>query len=296
MEFRTSATIEVGRMRVSQVSDGVLEAPRRSWFNRVPPEEWTAAVGVDDPDHPFRVNFGAFLVTGDGSVTLVDSGWGHRATEVDGLAGAGEMLDRLAELGVEPGDVDQVIQTHLHADHCGWLIKDDAGTLTFPRADVYVHEREIAYWTGEEVAEIAMNGSMAPAVRARIQAVSDAGLLRPFDGVLPLSESLMILPAHGHTPGHVAVLVSDGDAAAVIVGDLAHHPTHVDHPGWLPMIDHDPPRSVDSRRKIADLAAERKAVILAPHFPILTVVGVSHGPEGGVRTTVRRELETDHAS
>ncbi|RBQ16173.1 hypothetical protein DP939_31635 [Spongiactinospora rosea] len=289
MRFRTSATIEVGRMRISQVSDGVVEAPRRTWFNGVPPEEWMPATGVNDPDHPFRVNFGAFLVTGDGSVTLVDAGWGHRAHEVAGLAAAGGMLDRLADLGVRPGDVDRIVQTHLHADHCGWLIKDDAGTPTFPRAEVHVHEREIAYWTGEEVAAIPANHSMVPAVRKRIEAVAEAGLLRTFGGELPLSDAVTVLPAHGHTPGHVVVLVADGDAAAVIVGDLAHHPAHLEHPGWLPVIDYDPPRSVESREMVAALAAERNAALLAPHFPILTVVGVSRQADGGVRATVRRD-------
>ncbi|TDD57701.1 hypothetical protein, partial [Actinomadura rubrisoli] len=77
MPSGTSATISVGRTHVTQVSDGVAEGPRRYWFNGVEPSEWMPAVGVTDPDAPFTVGSGGFVVTGDGHVTLVDTGWGH---------------------------------------------------------------------------------------------------------------------------------------------------------------------------------------------------------------------------
>ncbi|QXJ25151.1 MBL fold metallo-hydrolase [Actinomadura graeca] len=277
-------------MRISHVSDGVARGPRRYWFTGAEPGEWMPAVGVTDPDTPFTMTFGGFAVTGDGHVTLVDTGWGHRAAEKPGMTGAGEMPARLAALGIGPEDVDRIVQTHLHADHCGWLIKDDDGTLTFPNAAVHVNERELAYWTGDEVDAIPTNRVMADAVRPRLEAVADAGLLRPFDGGLELSDEVTVLPTHGHTPGHVSVAVESGGRMAILAGDLVHHPVHVEHPCWLPSIDHDPARSVRSRERIAALAADRGAVILAPHFPIPTVVGVDRGPDGRVRATVGHDV------
>ncbi|TDD61318.1 MBL fold metallo-hydrolase [Actinomadura rubrisoli] len=210
---------------------------------------------------------------------------------MEGMAGAGEMPAWLAALGIEPGDVDRIVQTHLHSDHCGWLIKDDEGGLTFPNATVHVNEREVAYWSGDEVDAIAFNRGTTAPVRARLRAVADAGRLHTFDGELELSEEITVLPTPGHTPGHVSVVVASGGETAILAGDLLHHPVHVEHPHWLPSVDHDPAESVRSRERIAALAADRKAVILAPHFPIPTVVGVDRGPGGQVRTVVGHDTE-----
>ncbi|WP_131738928.1 MBL fold metallo-hydrolase [Actinomadura roseirufa] len=286
-----TSTISVGRMRVSQLSDGVAVGPRRYWFTGAEPAEWMPAVGVDDPDAPFTVSFGGFAVTGDGHVTVVDTGWGHRAGEKPGLAGAGELPAGLAALGIGPEDVDHVVQTHLHADHCGWLVKDDEGTLTFPNATVHVHEREVAYWTGDEVEAIAFNRDMAAQARVRLRAVEAAGRLHAFAGALRLSDEISVLPTHGHTPGHVSVVVESGGETAILAGDLVHHPAHVEHPCWLPSVDHDPAESVRSRERVFALAADRRATILAPHFPIPTAVGVERGEDGGVRALSRHTEE-----
>ncbi|TDD34321.1 MBL fold metallo-hydrolase [Actinomadura sp. KC06] len=287
----TSATIKVGRTRVSHVSDGVARGPRKYWFTGADPADWMPAVGVTDPDAPFTVTFGGFVVTGDGHVTVVDAGYGHRAHEIPGLAGAGEMPSALTALGIGPDDVDQVVLTHLHADHCGWLTKDDAGALTFPNATVLVNEREHAYWTSDEVDAIAFNRGVAGEVRTRLRAVEDAGRLHTFDGELRLSGAMTVLPTHGHTPGHVSVLVADGDEAAILAGDVLHHPAHVDHPCWLPSVEYEPSESIRSRKRLAALAADRNAKILAPHFPVPTVVSIGHAPDGSARSTASHDME-----
>ncbi|MUN35290.1 MBL fold metallo-hydrolase [Actinomadura litoris] len=277
-------------MRVTHISDGVAQRSSRYWFHGVDPSEWMPEVGVSDPDTPFTVNFGGFLITGDGHVTLVDTGWGHRAGEIPGMAGAGELPATLARLGVEPGDVDRIVQTHLHADHCGWLVKDDEGTLTFPNATVYVHEREVDYWTSDEVDQIPVNREFATKARPRLRAVTGAGRLHAYDGELPLSDEVTILPTPGHTPGHVSVMVASGGATALLVGDLAHHPVHLEHHCWLPRVDHDPVQSLRSRERITALAADRGATILAPHFPIPTAVDLDRDAAGALRTAVRTDL------
>ncbi|TMR00331.1 MBL fold metallo-hydrolase [Actinomadura soli] len=287
----TSATIKIGRTRVSHVSDGVARGPRRYWFTGADPAEWMPAVGVTEPDAPFTVTFGGFVVTGDGHVTVVDAGYGHRAHEIPGLAGAGGMPAAMAALGIEPGDVDQVVLTHLHADHCGWLTKDDEGSLTFPDATVLVHEREFAYWTSDEVDAIAFNGKVSGEVRARLRAVKDAGRLHTYEGELRLSDAMTVLPTHGHTPGHVSVMVADGGEAAILAGDVHHHPVHVDHPCWLPSVEYAPAESTRSRERVAALAADRNAKILAPHFPVPTIVNVDRTPDGRVRSTASHNVE-----
>ncbi|GAA4239829.1 MBL fold metallo-hydrolase [Actinomadura meridiana] len=287
----TSATTKTGRTQVSHVSDGIAHGPRRYWFTGAEPAEWMPAVGVTEPDAHFTVTFGGFLVTGDGHVTVVDAGYGHRAHEMPSLDGGGGLPAALSALGVEPADVDQVVVTHLHNDHCGWLTKDDAGTLTFPNATVFVDEREVAYWTSDEVDAIEFNRGVSGDVRTRVRAVKDGERLHTFTGELRLSDAMTVLPTPGHTPGHVSVLVADGDEATILAGDAFHHPAHVDNPCWLPSVDYEPDESVRSRRLIAALAADRHAKILAPHFPLPTVVTVDRTSDGRVRSTASHDVE-----
>ena len=269
----------VGRLTVSMVSDGALMAPRASWFTGIDPAEWVPVVGVDSPDALFPVNFGAFVITGDGHVTLVDAGLGKLAFSpaMAGMEGAGGMIDRLATLGIEPGDVDRVVQTHLHGDHCGWLTSvDDDTALTFPNATVFVQRAEVEYWRSS-----AADTNFGPDfTRTRIDAVEQAGLFELLDGGHRLSPEIEIVATPGHTPGHLSVVIESEHDSAIILGDVAHHCIHLERHGWLQNLDVDPPTSIATRRAIVEMAIEKQAIVTAPHMPILTLVRMERHGEG----------------
>jgi glyoxylase-like metal-dependent hydrolase (beta-lactamase superfamily II) len=273
---RLSGSFRVGKLTVVAISDGAEEGPRQRWFNGIDPAVLMPALGISSPDISLPANFGGFVVTGDGHVTLIDTGFGLPGQKRAGTIAGGRMLERLAELGIRPADVDRIMQTHLHFDHCGWLIEDDGGKLTFPNATVYLHRRELEYWTSAE----SDDNRLAAFARSRIEPVCAAGRVQVFDREFALSEALTALPTPGHTPGHSSVLLtSDGDHA-LLLGDVAHHPIHLDHPDWVPEIDLDPHESIRSRRKMAALAVERNALVTAPHMPILTLCRVRRAGRG----------------
>ena len=65
-----------------------------------------------------------------------------------GIPGGGELPQRLADLGIQPEQIDRVIHTHLHGDHVGWNIHDDENDrVMFPNATFYVSRTELNYWT-----------------------------------------------------------------------------------------------------------------------------------------------------
>lgn len=275
-------SFQVGEIRVSMISDGVSMAPRGpSWFTGIDPAEWMPAIGVDDPDTLLPVNFGAFVIESEGHVTLVDSGFGERAATVPGMQGAGRMLDQLATLGIEPHDVNRIVQTHLHADHCGWLIRaTDDPELIFPNAEVVVHRDEVAYWRSAEA-----DSNLAPAyTRARLEAVADAGLLTEIaceiDGEVDLGGGVGIIPSPGHTPGHISVMVTSGDRRALLLGDVAHHCIHLEQHTWLQNYDVDPQTSIATRGRLAALAVDQDAVVTAPHMPVLTLLRLERDGAG----------------
>ena len=113
-------SFRLGALTIHHLSDGSDAQPRASWFHGIDPAEWVAALGLEGPEHVFgRTLGGVFAITGDGHVTLVETGNGVNAKGRPGLEGGGELLDRLQEIGIRRGDVDRIFQTHLHGDHCG---------------------------------------------------------------------------------------------------------------------------------------------------------------------------------
>lgn len=280
-DYSLSGSFEVGSIKVHHLSDGLAFGPRRSWFTGIDPEEWMPTLGLTDPDTPFPLNFGFFVIEGQDGITLVDSGFGPSADNVPGIRGGNEMMERLAEVGVQPEDVAHVVQSHLHGDHCGRLVTQVEAALvpTFPRAGVHVHQAEFDHWTGA-----ATDGHMmAPKVRAMLEAI--AGQLTTFSGITAITPGVLALPMPGHTPGHTCVLVSDAGAACILVGDLAHHPVHFENHGWVHELEGDLAQSLVSRAALADMAIGLDAVVTAPHMPILTLGRLHRDDAGHVRWT-----------
>jgi glyoxylase-like metal-dependent hydrolase (beta-lactamase superfamily II) len=264
---RLSETFTVGALQVAALSDGAPDRALGGFFHGVEPADWTAALGITDPEQPMPFNFGTFLVRGDGHTTLIDTGMGVPARQM-GIPGGGELLARLADLGIAPSEVDTIVHTHLHPDHCAWNTDDDAGgAIAFPSATVYVARAELAHWE-----QPALDGDdRAALARRKTQPFRDASRLEPTDGEFAVTDSLTMIPTPGHTPGHCSMLLASQGEHLVILGDAAHHPVHLEHHDWIPGVDLDPAESTRSRGKIAALAVEKDALVTGGHFPILTL-------------------------
>ncbi|MBI2887756.1 MAG: MBL fold metallo-hydrolase [Chloroflexi bacterium] len=261
-----SKTFTLGRLSVAALSDGAPMRALGGFFNGVDPAEWTKALGITNPEEPLPFNFGIFLVRGDGHTVLIDTGQGARVRGQ--FEGGGELLARLRELGVRPEEVDTILHTHLHGDHCGWNVDDDAGgALTFPNAAVWVHQKELDYWTSSA----SDSNPQSQYSRSRILPAQAADRVQTFDGEKAVHPGMTMIPTPGHTPGHCSVLlVSSGDKL-LILGDAAHHPVHLERHDWLPGVDLDPAESTRSRGVVAARAVTENALVTGGHFPILTM-------------------------
>jgi glyoxylase-like metal-dependent hydrolase (beta-lactamase superfamily II) len=272
----------VGSVRVAALSDGAPDRELGGFFHGIEPAEWTQALGITDPATPVPFNFGSFLLRDGSRTILVDSGFGIPARTM-GIPGGGELLDRLADLGVAREEVDGVVHTHLHPDHCGWNVQED-DELTFPNATVYVAARELEFW---------LNDPGAPADRAEVARKQTlpyqaASRIQTFDGEFEVTPGLTTVPTPGHTPGHTSLMVASGGDHLLITGDAAHHPVHFEHHDWIPGVDLDPAESTRSRGRLSALAVERDALVTGGHFPILTLGRVRRTADGYAWEYVRR--------
>ena len=167
------------------------------------------------------VSITPWLIRSAGRTILVDTGMGGRPVAAPlGVEPALPAL--LAEAGVPPEEIDVVAFTHLHFDHTGWntVDRDGAPTPLFPNARHVVQQTEWDYW--------ADGATGAEPDRARgLDPITAAGLWDVADGEQALTAEVVTVPTPGHTPGHVALMVSSGGESALLIGDAAHSPVQV---------------------------------------------------------------------
>jgi N-acyl homoserine lactone hydrolase len=144
----------------------------------------------------------------DGRV-LVDTGMTELRPEV---ADMDPRLFPLTEHGLDLDDVDIVVSTHLHFDHCG-------GNHLFAGRPIYVQRQELEDARTEDDYTI-REWVDAPGVR-----------YEPVDGEHELLPGLRVVPAPGHTRGMQVVVVETDGRPVVVGGDVAvshgelHEPT-----------------------------------------------------------------------
>ena len=178
-------------------------------------------------------------------------GW-HRRQDRSWLAS-------LAAAGVRPEEVDFVLCTHLHSDHCGWntQLVDGRWVPTFPKARYVLARREVAHF------EAAPNN----AYQESVLPVIEAGQAELVETDHALDDEVWLEPTVGHTPGHVAVRLASRGAEAVMCGDVMHSPIQCLYPDWAFASDHDPERARTTRRTFLEASCADRRLVLTAHLP-----------------------------
>jgi len=195
------------------------------------------------PADPIMLEIHPLLVRNGARTMLFDAGLG---------AGKGQLMQSLQTAGVDPASITDVMISHGHPDHVGGLVAD--GAPAFPNAAIRMSEAE---W-----ASIRANPEMADLVRVitpKVQA------FRPGDEIAPGVEAQ---DTAGHTPGHVAYLITDGQNQLLYTGDLMHHwVLSVEHPDWT--VGYDDDATAGKKARLDEITALRAsgAHIYAYHFP-----------------------------
>jgi len=202
--------------------------------------------------------------TADG-LALLDCGAGEALAAELG-AQAGRLRGALAASGVAAEDIQLVVLSHAHEDHIGGLT-DGNGTerrLLFPNARHVIARAEFDYWTsGQALAE---NAWMTELARLHLLPVERAGMLDLVTGELDVAPGIRVIPAPGHTPGHIAVSIFAEAYEAVLLGDAVLGELNFPHPDWTSQMDIDRPQAVRTRRRLLDAAASDGAMVFGYHL------------------------------
>jgi glyoxylase-like metal-dependent hydrolase (beta-lactamase superfamily II) len=219
-----------------------------------------------------------FVLRAPNRTILVDAGNGNdkcRPVMSAHHMFATDFLAVLAAAGVDPEEVDTVVSTHLHQDHCGWntTLVDGSWQVTFPKAEHIFSARELAHVAsyGRGAAEGTLEHDFYRTYEDTVEPVLLAGLGRTFDERAVLYDDGVTTVAAkvvgGHTPGHLVVEVDSGETHAVISGDVIHHPLQLDDLSLAQVGDVDAAAAARVRAELISSCRDRNSLLLAAHFP-----------------------------
>jgi glyoxylase-like metal-dependent hydrolase (beta-lactamase superfamily II) len=208
-----------------------------------------------------------WIVRHAGRVILIDTGIGNhkqrttlRANNLNTVVPAW-----LAAAGAAPGQVTDVVMTHLHSDHVGWntRLEDGEWVPTFPDAAYHIPKDDYAWFREFNLSGEAKDGgsffdSVEPIVTAGL-----ANFVSPGDLVAGCLESVA---ASGHTPGQLNYWLRSRVRTAVFSGDVLHHPVQIYSPEWNSIVDILPDMALGTRATFLDKAADTGALVMPCHF------------------------------
>ena len=238
---------------------------------------------------PMRLN--CLLIRSEGVTILVDNGLGDKldakAIRQWGLEYPdGTLLENLARHGVQPEDVDIMLDTHLHSDHCSGntTMKDGRLQATFPNAEYRVQRVEFAD-------AMHPNGRTgATYLPENFVPIWEAGKFRLLHGDTPVTKEVRCVVAPGHTRGMQVVVVETGERPLLYVNDLASFAVHFERRAWVTAYDVEPLENIRTKATWQAWALEHKALLIFEHDTTLAVGELVQVEEGKLKV---REVGLD---
>ncbi len=141
--------LTLGDFELSVFSDGTYPLDGGAFFGVVPKIMWSRKMAADDKNC-ITSGLNSLLVRTGKETVLIETGIGNKLPDrmVKFYGQPAKLLENLGAAGIAPDDIDIVINSHLHFDHCGWnTTRDKNGKIvpTFPRAKYYAPEGEWQY-------------------------------------------------------------------------------------------------------------------------------------------------------
>lgn len=250
---------QMGKLECVAVADGSNNYEAWTLFTNAPAEELQQALAKHGLGSELDVPYTCLAVKVDAQWVLVDTGAGVR----DGVQ-VGQIGQSLVAAGIDPADIKVVILTHGHTDHIGGLT-DEKGALQFKEARYIMGKREWDFWNTREKLQEMGWGSIVPYMEDKLGSI--AGRVELIEGEREIFPGLRVIPAEGHTPGHMVVVFSSGGEELWSMGDALIHPIHLEHLDWYTVFDLVPKEAIATKRRLLAAVAHGGTTVHAFHFP-----------------------------
>lgn len=269
------SSFTIGSLRCHSLDAGLQRLDGGAMFGVVPKPLWEKRI---PPDARNRIPLAMrpLLVEHPDGLVLIDNGLGNKEDQkfldIYGIENGGSapgptrLEDSLKELGVVPGDIKWMIDTHLHFDHAGGntTARRRDGELrvepSFPNATYVGQKGELHY------ARHTNERTRASYIPHNFEPIDAAGKWKLIEGDVEILPGIRSLVTPGHVPYHQAILVQSKGETAAYVADLCPTVHHLPLP-WIMGYDVEPLRTLESKRSLFGRAAAEGWWIVLEHDP-----------------------------
>ena len=253
----------LGDLELTILSDGEYYLDGGTFFGVVPKIMWQRRWAPDELNR-LRAGLNSVLIRGGKKTVLIETGIGNKLNEkMRKIYGHEEkLLNSFKQAGVSPEEIDIVINTHLHFDHCGWntIYRDGKPVPTFPNAKYYVQEDEWRH--GQLQTE-----------RDRISYISDnynplieSGQMTLLNGDQEIIPGISVKIFPGHTQYMQSVIIESQGKKACYISDLIPTTHHLDL-AWGMAFDLYPLDTLNSKKKFYADAIPEEWLVIFTHDP-----------------------------
>jgi len=269
--------LTLGDFELSVFSDGTYPLDGGAFFGVIPKIMWSRKMAADDKNG-ITSGLNSLLVRTGKETVLIETGIGNKLPDrmVKFYGQPAKLLDNLGAAGIAPDDIDIVINSHLHFDHCGWnTIRDKSGKIvpTFPRAKYYAPEGEWQYarHPSERDAISFISENYDPLVES-----GRMTLLKGGEEILP---GITVQTFPGHTAHMQAVIIRSEGRTACYISDLIPTTAHIDTT-WGMSFDLYPLQTIGSKKRYYAQSIPEKWLTVFTHDATTPWAYVEKGESG----------------
>lgn len=256
----------VGDFELTILSDGWYLLDGGAMFGVVPKTLWAKRAPADE-ENRILLGLNTVLVRTGKHTIAIETGIGNKlAPKLREIYTAKERLPHAFEAaGIRLEEVDIVVNSHLHFDHCGWNTMRDSGgriTPTFPNARYFAHRGEVehGHLQLERDAISYISENYDPLIESGQMTLLDTRR----DQIDPIVPGISVECFPGHTGQLLAIHVESAGQHACYISDLIPTSTHLDIT-WGMGYDLDPVMNIEQRKRFYARAIPEEWLVLFTH-------------------------------
>ncbi|MGH9586734.1 MAG: MBL fold metallo-hydrolase [Acidobacteriaceae bacterium] len=261
---RARATL--GDFELTVLSDGYYLLDGGAMFGVVPKTLWEKRAPADDQNR-ILLGLNTVIVRTGKHTIAIETGIGNKLPEkLRAIFAAKQQLPNAFQAtGIRPEEVDIVINSHLHFDHCGWnttRTADGRIVPTFPNARHFAHRGEVAH------GHLQLERDAVSYISANYDPLIENGQMTLLDTrageVTEIVPGISVECYPGHTAQLLAVNIDSAGKRACYISDLIPTSAHLDIT-WVMGYDLDPLTCIEQRKRFYSRAIPEQWLILFTH-------------------------------
>jgi glyoxylase-like metal-dependent hydrolase (beta-lactamase superfamily II) len=254
--------LKLGDLEFHVVSDGHIYLDGGAMFGIVPKPLWEKQIPADARNR-IKLGLNCFLVYTGGKRILIETGAGGKIDakrrDIFGLDGP-RLYENLRGYATMPGDIDLVVNTHLHFDHCGGntRLEHDRVVPVFPNARYVFRKGEY------ETAMHPNERTRATYFRENFAAPEASNQIELVEKDVEIAPGVELICVPGHTADMLCVKLSGGGKSAFLLADLVPTSAHLPL-AWTMGFDLFPLTVIENKRKWLPQIAREEWIALFVH-------------------------------